>query len=203
MDRSRVRELHYITHIINVGSILDRGILSHREAKRQVRSHVAIADTGVQKRRAVKRVPIGGSSRALHDYANLYIHARNAMLRRLLSSHGGELIVLAVDPKVLDLPDVVVADRNAATAIVRFEPAGVGIDGLDEAAVFAEWWNHSQDAMQRRMAEVLVPGRIPPEFILGAYVADESARRRLLDQLGGRELRIRVDGWLFFNRSDG
>jgi hypothetical protein len=143
MDRSRVRELHYITHISNVASILDQGILSHRLARRRARAHITVANAEIQEVRAAKRVPIGDSSRALHDYANLYVHARNAMLLVLLGSYEGDLTVLAIDSRVLDLDGVVIADRNAAAMIARFDPAMVGIEQLDEAAVYAEWWNDS------------------------------------------------------------
>ncbi len=88
MDRSCVRELHYITDIANVGSILDRGILSHRLARRRVNAHVTIASAKVQKIRAVVRIPF-----------------------QLLESHQGDLTVLAVRPNVLDLDEVLVPDR--------------------------------------------------------------------------------------------
>src|SRR6266567_2582312 len=62
MDRSRIRELHYITDIANVSSILDHGILSHRLVKRRIAAHVTVASVEVQAIRAVKR--IWGSSAA-------------------------------------------------------------------------------------------------------------------------------------------
>jgi hypothetical protein len=198
MDRSRVRELHYITHIANVASILDHGILSHRLVRRVASQHTTVASEEVQTRRADKKVWIGRSGRALHDYANLYFDARNAMLSFLLAQHQGDLTVLAVDPQVLDRRGVVVADRNAASA-ARFEPATTGIGLLDETAVFAEWW-HDLDAKQRRMAEVLVPNRVPATLIRGAYVPDPAAAQRLRAQLGDRALPIAVHRFLFFGR---
>jgi len=198
MERSRIQELHYITDVANVASMLERGILSHRLAKRTARGHVSVADAEVQARRARKRVWVGRSSRLLHDYANLYVDARNAMLFILLRSRQGDLTVLAIDPAVLDLSGVVVADRNAAGFAPRFLPAAEGIAALDEAAVFAEWWSDSQEAKQLRMAEVLVPDRVPPSFIRGAYVPDNAAGERLRDHLGNRSLAIRVDPWPLF-----
>jgi hypothetical protein len=197
MERSRVRELHYITDIANVASILEHGILSHRLVERLVGPHATIASLEVQKRRAGKRVWTGRSARPLHDYANLYRHARNAMLYTLLHNQRGDLTVLAVDPQVLDLADVVVADRNAAAA-ARFRPAAEGIEELDETAVFATSWHESADQRQRRMAEVLVPGRVPPELINRAYVPDHAAAARVRARLGNRRLAVRVHPQLFF-----
>jgi hypothetical protein len=196
--RSRIRELHYITDMANVASMLERGILSNRLARRMAGGCVSVADAEVQARRARKRVWVGRSSRPLHDYANLYVHARNAMLFILLRSTQGDLTVLTVDAEVLDLDGVVVADRNAASFAALFLPAAEGIAALDEAAVFAEQWTSSYEAKQLRMAEVLVPDRVPPSLIRGAHVPDDEAAERLRDHLGGRSLAIRVNPWLFF-----
>jgi ssDNA thymidine ADP-ribosyltransferase, DarT len=198
MERSRIQELHYITAMANVASMLARGILGHRLARRVASGHVSVADAEVQSRRAGKRVWVGRSSRPLHDYANLYVHARNAMLFILLRSRQGDLTVLAIDPEVLDLDGVVVADRNAASFASLFLPAAEGIAALDEAAVFAERWTSSYEAKQLRMAEVLVPDRVPPSLIKGAYVPDHAAAERLRSHLGGWSLAIRVNPWLFF-----
>jgi ssDNA thymidine ADP-ribosyltransferase, DarT len=198
MERSRIQGLHYITDMANVASMLGQGILSHRLAGRVARGHVSVAAAEVQARRASKRVWVGRSSRPLHDYANLYVHARNAMLFILLRSRQGDLTVLTIDPKVLDLDGVVVADRNAASFASLFLPAAEGIAALDETAVFAERWTSSYEAKQLRMAEVLVPDRVPPSLIKGAYVPDHAAAERLRSHLGGRSLAIRVDPWLFF-----
>lgn len=86
MERSRIRELHYITDMANVASMLERGLLSNRLARRVASGHVSVADAEVQARRASKRVWVGRSSRPLHEYVNLYVHARNAMLFILLQA---------------------------------------------------------------------------------------------------------------------
>jgi ssDNA thymidine ADP-ribosyltransferase DarT-like protein len=198
MERSRIQELHYITDMANVASMLERGILSHRLARRVASEHVSVADAEVQARRASKHVWVGRSSRPLHDYVNLYVHARNAMLFILLRSRQGDLTVLTIDPEVLDLDGVVLSDRNAASFASLFLPAAEGIAALDETAVFAERWTSSYEAKQLRMAEVLVPDRVPPSLIKGAYVPDHAAAERLRSHLGGRSLAIRVNPWLFF-----
>jgi ssDNA thymidine ADP-ribosyltransferase, DarT len=198
MERSQIKELHYITDMANIPSMLEQGILCHRLAARTAQGHVSVADEEVQARRAGKRIWLGRYYRRLHDYANLYIDARNAMLFLLLQAGQGDLTVLAIDPKVLDLRGVVIADRNAASLAPRFLPSAQGIEALDEAVVTAKRWTDSQEAKQRRMAEVLVPGRVPPSLIRGAYVPDEDAAQRLQGQLGGRSLAIRVHPRLFF-----
>jgi hypothetical protein len=191
MRIDELRELHYITPFANVPSILQTGILSHNKAA--AIKHDSVADEQVQDRRRGIRVS-GGLK--LHDYANLYFHARNAMMSRR-RGHRDELCVLVVDPAVINLPGAVVADRNAASGDALFRPAPRGIEGLDAAYVFAEWWTQSREAKQRRCAEVLIPHVVPAEFVRGAYVHDETTRVRMA-QLVPDDFPVSVDSHLFF-----
>jgi hypothetical protein len=45
---------------------------------------------------------------------------------------------------------------------------------------------------------VLIPDRVPPSLIKGAYVPDHAAAERLRNHLGGRLPATRVNPWLFF-----
>lgn len=192
MDRDRVRELHYIASFANVPSILDRGVLSHKLAAGVV--HRSVASEEVQAIRAAKLVPNGLQ---LHRYANFYIDARNSMMSRIRHENL-EIAVLRIDPSALDVDGVVVADRNAAGP-ARFYDAAEGIAALDETAVYARWWNQSLAAKQRRCAEVLVPSRLAPEYVLGAYVMNEECGERLNTIIAPRELEIVVKSDLYFS----
>ena len=66
MNRDDLKELHYITTIRNVPSILSKGILSHKLAKKI--NHNSVAMEVIQERRKNKIVPGG---RPLHEYVNL------------------------------------------------------------------------------------------------------------------------------------
>ena len=114
MERHDLTELQYITPISNLSSILTHGVLSHRRA--QALNPQSIAMQEIQDLRAGRRVP-GGLH--LHDYANLYICARNPMLFKRLASRR-DICVLSLLPTVLDLDGVVVTDQNAASKYVRF-----------------------------------------------------------------------------------
>jgi hypothetical protein len=97
MERHELAELHYITPISNLHSILEHGVLSHRRA--QAFNPTSVAMQEVQDLRAGRRVP-GGLP--LHEYANLYICARNPMLFKRLFSRN-EICVLSLLPTVVDL----------------------------------------------------------------------------------------------------
>lgn len=125
LRRSDIQELHCITPIANVPSIVRRGILCHERARAV--AHISVADAEVQTRRASKRVP-GGLR--LHEYANLYIDARNVMMYVRKDGHL-DLCVLRVSTDVLDLMNVVIADRNAAADLARFAPSPTGLALID------------------------------------------------------------------------
>lgn len=199
MRREELEELHYITHVANVPSICERGILSHRRAR--TIGHMSVAHSEIQDRRRGKRVP-GGL--LLHDYANLYMTARNPMLYLRARGDGlaDELCVLQISESVLDLPDVVVTDMNAASPYCRFDGVAEGLEKVDSGRVFRHYWTEG-DALERerckkaKCAEVLVPGEVDPMYLEGIYVGTEAAEETV-EGLSS-DLEITLDSELFFN----
>jgi hypothetical protein len=192
MERSRLSELHYIAPFANIPSILTTGIRCHTDM--QGFPHESVANEEVQRRRAATKLPNG---RPLHRYVNLYIHARNVMLY-VLEPAFDRLAVLRIDPAVLDIPDVVISDRNAASGSARFRPMAEGVARLKDDEVFADWWNQSLEAKQKRCAEVLVPVPVLPQHVLGAYVMGDMQKRELEAMQLPRELVVTVDRHMFY-----
>ena len=195
MERSELKELHYITPICNVPSILQHGILSYTRATSLKPKSVAMQE--MQNRRALIRVPRG---RSLHDYANLYICGRNPMLYKRLDQRD-QLCVLAVNTDILDLPGVVVTDRNAGGDYVQFQSAPNGLQIVNQEMTFAEYWTSSDqiDYWRRKAAkcaEVLVPDLVKPCFINGAYVSSEQVETRLVELC--LDLEVSVNRHLYF-----
>jgi hypothetical protein len=200
VERDDLEELQYITHVANVPSIEGRGILSHRRAARL--RHQDVSDGEVQDRRKGVRVP-GGL--LLHHYANLYVTARNPMLyRRLSEDYGDVLCVISISTDVLDLPDVVVTDRNAAADYCRFRPAADGLAEVDGERVACEYWRHpdpleEQKRWNAKFTEILVPQAVPPEHLQGIYVGSRAAKAALLDR--EIELDVTTNRYLFLGFS--
>lgn len=197
MKREELTELHYIAHLDNVRSILRLGILSNKRVS--MIEHTSVAMHEIQRRRSGVNVP-GGLK--LHEYVNLYVCARNPMLYRLAERHS-DLCVLQVSTGVLDLPGVVVTDGNAASAYVRFAAAPGGLSVVDRNLTFAEnWTDNNQIGLWKKKsakcAEVLVPGKVEPKFIMGAYVGYEQALDRLKGL--GTGISINVNAHMFFRR---
>jgi len=164
VKRDELSELHYITPIANLPSIWSHGVLPHNQVQRI--PHQSVAMPEIQDRRAKVVVPRG---KRLHDYVNLYLHARNPMMS-VRRSHHFILCVLRVSTDVLDISGTVVTDGNAAGNYVRFAPAPGGLAIVDKELAFAHWWTHPDpiEYLRRksaRCAEVLVPDRVDPGFI--------------------------------------
>jgi hypothetical protein len=197
VKREELSELHYITPIENIRSIMEEGMLSNRRSRGIAHRSVAMAE--IQNIRATKRVPGG---HPLHEYVNLYICARNPMMYRRQEIHR-DLCVLRVSLDVLELPNVAVVDRNASSNWARFGGRLESLPGLEHGVVFAESWIHEDDRETWRhksikCAEVLVPDTIDPGYILGAYVSCDQSLRTLREIAPG--LPITVDPYLFFVR---
>jgi hypothetical protein len=197
LNISDVTELHYITPIANVQSILKLGILSNREVARRRIKASSVALSGVQERRESKVIP---GAKPLHEYVNLYICARNPMMYLRHSDHLN-LCVLQVSRAVLGLPGVVIADGNAASGPTAFWPSPSGLAKVDRDTVFAEWWTDEDPFIlweNRRVkcAEVLVPDKLDVKFIAGACVSSAEAETAL--KALAPSLPIVIDPHMFF-----
>lgn len=173
---NRVTELQCIMPIENIPSVLAHGILSYEGAAKLL--HRSVAMHVIQDRREVKSVP-GGLK--LHQYANLYFHARNPML---FKRQHEDVCVLRLSTALLQVQGAVITDQNAASEYVRFL-APSQWRHLDFDDIYARDWTHPEDMIRgyrhksRKCAEVLVPQRIEPAMLTGAFVVDEVARARL------------------------
>lgn len=195
MLRERVEELHYITPIRNLPSIMQRGILSKMRA--DPLNPRSVADPDVQSIRALKMVPQG---RPLHQYVNLYFDARNPMMYKRLSERN-DIAVVRVAPDVLDMTGVVIADGNAASSGTIFYPSPKGLESLDDERVYAAYWTHSDyweyvDRKRQRCAEVLIPDLVPPWYIRGCYAFTNGSRASCSELVPG--LAVEVNKHVFF-----
>lgn len=139
--------------------------------------------------------------RPLHEYANLYICARNPMIYKRQNQHES-LCVLRVSTDVLDLAGVIISDQNAASDYTRFAPGPRGLRIVDRDLVFAESWAHPHDQIAHwrhksiKCAEVLVPDVVDPKYIDGAYVPGAKGKKAL--QAAAPALLITTNRHMFF-----
>jgi hypothetical protein len=195
LNLSDFNELHYITDITNMPSIMANGILSHNLAKRFPHKSVAMAE--IQERRDKKKVPRG---KFLHDYVNLYFCARNPMLYKLKDSHA-ELCILRIDKEALNLPNVILTDGNAAANYTAFAPFPAGLLKIDCSLVFATYWKDQDPIIEKRKkrakcAEILIPNKVDVCYIIGAYVSCNEAKFEL--EKITPNLSVTINSTLFF-----
>jgi hypothetical protein len=191
-----ISELHYITPMTNVPSILQLGILSHNRAAKLKHDDISMRE--IQDVRAKKRVP-GGL--ALHDYANLYFNGRNKMMAKKRPEHD-RLCVVRVSTEALKIPEAVIADQNASSKYALFLPSPLGLQKLNHDEVFVHSWKcPDNQILEWRLgslvcAELLVPHVVPPRLILGAYILDGAARTRFTEIEPNLECVVNADIFL-------
>jgi hypothetical protein len=191
-----ISELHYISPMKNVPSILHHGILSHNGAAKLKHDDISMRE--IQDVRANKRVP-GGL--ALHDYANLYFNGRNKMMAKRRPEHD-HLCVLRISSEALNIPESVIADQNASSKYALFLPSPLGLQKLHRDEVFIRSWKCPDDQIREwRLgslvcAELLVPHVVPPRLILGAYVLDGAVRTRFTELEANLECVVNADIFL-------
>ena len=109
-------ELHYITPLKNLVSIMQHGILSHERAEKI--KHESVAMQEIQDLRADVVLP---NHRKLHSYANVYIYARNKMMSKIREHHRG-LCVLRLDRRILN-HSTAITHRANTSASAKSSPA--------------------------------------------------------------------------------
>lgn len=181
--------LFNITAIENTPSIIQRGILCHHSAEKL--PHYSIAMSDVQSRRARVHIPNG---LRLHQYANLYFSCRNPMMYKR-KEIAETLCVLLVSSSVLDIPNCIVSDMNAATDMARFYPAAEGIGTIDFERIFSRYWIHDNENETRihkaiKCAEILIPHSIPFSYVVSAYVVSKDAQRKLKNAGFDKEIKV-------------
>jgi len=170
-----IKSLYYITHLENLRSIFLQGILSHRIIEERGVKYRAIYDADIVGHRKLKQTPDG---RSLWDFANVYFQPRNPMLYRVVHEvDRKDVVVLGLQPRVLEIPNAYLTDGNAANNATAFFGYQDGIDAVSNiwSTISGEWWNLVDGSKRKIMAECLVPGDIPPEFIHSVYVTSHEA----------------------------
>jgi hypothetical protein len=167
----QVPEFHYILPINNIPSVIEHGILSHEKVKEY--DHDSVAMNEIQEIRKDKQVPNG---LMLHQYVNLYFHARNPMITKLMSLSN--ICILRVNKEIIYYPEVVITDRNASSIYVSFISIAQSFK-LDFVKIYAKDWRDQDkysyfSKKSQKCAEILVPYNVPYSFIAGLYVKNDS-----------------------------
>ncbi len=193
--KTEKKSVYNIQSIDNIPSVIQYGLLSFNHASKI--NHRSIAMSDVQNLRDNVIIPNGNS---LHSYASAYFDPRNPMMYKR-KNIAQTLCVLAIKTNVLDFEGTIISDGNAASEYSRFYSPLEGIDRLDFNLIYSQWWTDDdlyEKARRKRIkcAEILVPGKIDYEYIVGAIVVNEQAKLALEDK--GFQKKIVVSPNVFF-----
>ncbi len=198
MKIPEIKSLYYITHINNLPSILDRGILSHSQVEETNIDFTPIYDNQIVNKRQEKYTPDNSS---LWQYANLYFQPRNPMMYRVIKEKGYKnLAVVAIKPSVMDSEKVMITDGNAANDPTNFFSVKDGIKILRQqwSIIRNEWWNQDDGSKRKIMAECLIPNCISPDYIQSIFVAEYQVKQKLEEIIGSRSVNVISEPNMFF-----
>ena len=199
MKRPQTKWLYYITHIDNIPSILRNGILSHEQIETREIKYTRIYDKDIVANRQQIHAPNGKS---LWNFANLYFQPRNPMLYRVLHEKSeDEIAIVAVQPAILQRPDIYVSTGNAASLssdILHAVEVKRALPQIIRDTVNVEWWNDVDGSKRKIMAECLVPDVVPADLIESIYVASTQAQEKVRVAISQSNLPIIPQPEMFF-----
>jgi hypothetical protein len=183
--------IFHITHVENLGPILNKGLVSHNECvSKGVRYH-RIGDADIKETRSsfpVRAQPFG----FLGDYVPFYLGPRSPMqyrihMKSVAGYDGSELEVIFLVSSVETLlrqPLTCVHTNGQANA--RFTQHFQGLEGIEAnvewEVIRGKYWHSTAqypDRMRKRLAEVLVHKSFPFDAVEGIAVANEAMAQRV------------------------
>lgn len=193
--------IDHITHIKNLPTILECGLLPHGNAYQQV----DISNFEVNARRS-KLEPI--YKKRIHDYVPFYFNPRNAMLYR---NKSRDVVILGFNKNIINMPYSLFTDGNAACNNTAFYNDFTKLSCLNWRRVFSERWTKSPslfsfeettqyDSALRNdmMAEVLIPGVVSVKHLAIIYCKSEHIKATILANFTLGHVKVEVNPYLFF-----
>lgn len=160
-----INSLWHMTHIRNVHSIVQTGLLQHSSLRLSARNPVDISDPNVQRWRT-KVDPHYGLS--LHDYVPLYINPRNPMLY-VQKEIQSEICFIEVSLEALRNRNFLISDGNAASPRTQFFKVTSALKLLPWNVLKSKFWTDFEDGKRMACSEVLIPGSIEPRCIKAVH----------------------------------
>ena len=184
MDTYENRLVYHITHIDNLESIIQNGLLSTNKKKDMNVSHVNIANKSIQETRSEMVVPCGPGG-TIHDYVPFYFASRTPMLLGVINTKNYDqplMVYLCLKLDVIDKGNAVFTDASANTKTPpNFYDKKEHLDNLDWEIIDSEKWSFDEDARHKHMAELLVKDKVRIEDVYGIVVFNDYIKKKVLD----------------------
>ncbi|MBV6397006.1 MAG: hypothetical protein HFACDABA_02610 [Anaerolineales bacterium] len=193
MAKPAIKSLFYITHINNLPSMFQYGILSHRQVQALGVPFTPVYNAEIVANRERILTP---DKKSLWEYANVYFQPRNPMLYKVLSeADKKDVVILGVKPQILDAKDAFISLGNAAHSLSSLVDVKTGlkdINGEYWRIINSDWWTTEDGSKRKIMAECLVPTGISPAEIHSVYVANSSVAEKIRPLLSGLPYPVEV-----------
>ncbi len=196
----KLRGIYYITHIDNLRSILDKGILCHKRIEEEKIQFTPIYDAEIVESRKNTKMP---NNKTLWDFVNLYFQPRNAMLYRVAFFSGkniDDIIIIGVKSGILSRSDILVTTGNAASPYsdILYPPEVKNSIKNIREQVEKEWWTSEDGSKRELMAECLVPNKVSPDNIEEIYVANSKGLKKVKKLLEEYRIQVIPEPSIFF-----
>jgi len=180
-----INYIFHMTHINNLSSILQNGLLSHNNNF----VNIDISNKEVNDRRnSIEPIYY----RNIHSYVPFYFNPKNAML---YSKKGIQdyIIILAVDRTLIYQHNSLFTDGNAASNVTKFYNDLTKINNLNWDCINAKTWFDIEDGKRMRMAEILVFNSIETKYIQKIYCNNYKAKQYIINLVTINKLNIKVE----------
>jgi hypothetical protein len=191
-----IESLFHITHVDNLVSIHDCGLLSRHAIETEELPYHDLSDPGCQARRSDRCV--GTDHVDLHNFVPLFINPRNPMLYRLQKNaeQGGETSALAIlefGPQPAHWRASLISDGIASSGASQLFHATdpQAQEALDwEAIGRRSWVDGPADTGRKKMAEVLVSEVLLPYNIKRIWLQNAVGIQRLEALLPAKAMQL-------------
>jgi hypothetical protein len=198
LNRCHVFTINHMTHISNLNSIFEFGLLSHTNPYKKV----DISNKEVNDRRN-KIEPI--YNRNIHQYVPFYFNPRNAMLYRNQHMFSNDIVILGFDNSIIFNNNFVLTNSNAAADNTKYTNDITELldqDFIDWQKVFSPTWHNdgipNYQIKQMMMAEVLIYQKVESHYIKTIFCQNDQVKQYLIKKFPINKIQIVVKPDMFF-----
>lgn len=183
-EEHKGRYFYHFTHVDNIESIIENGLLCTNEKERLGINHLNVANNGIQNRRdhmSVTCEPYG----TVHDYVPFYFGSKSLMLLAVINKKIVDqklMVYMCISIDKLEENNVIFTDRAANANIPpNFYQNPKDLDQLNWNLIDSNRWREEIEDKPFRMAEVLVYKAVPIDWIECYIVFDEKCKKKIKD----------------------
>ncbi len=166
---------HHMTSIQNLGNIFAEGaLLPYAEIKRRAINYDDLSMDKVQQRRAQRMTSCG---LPLHEYVPLYYSYKTPMAaKRQDRNYDWVYLTFGMDQIIRSISGIVISDGNASaeTSILKSLNSIEDFGILNKTALYSTRYAGNPELGRRKSAELLVPGRLPLDFLIYISAIDQA-----------------------------